>query len=654
MQQETTVKIIPLPDDANLLMSAGGRPFLMKLPVAVFVISGPSFSIELANERAQSLLGKHARELVNKSFRDLLPTEEQQSIGDILLYVFASGREAACNDVPVYVSKEIRYFHLNFQPVKNDKDLVESVMIVAVDVTANKREKEELARHAQRYRSLIEAGKSVIWVTDAMGAYITPQHSWEAYTGQPFEQHKGFGWIEMIHPDDRERIGRQWQVSLEHKSVHNCWGQMWSKAHNGYRHFTARAVPILDEEGNVKEWIGMDIDIHDQKMAEMALVKSEQTFRELADAIPQMIWTITPGGIISYGNKKWTEYQGPDTINTPLVWEDILYAGDAVKVKELWDTMIPAGQGFTAECRFLHPGGEACWHLLRIAPVKSPSGDITAWLGAATDIHRQKTFAEELERKVQDRTRSLQEVNRKLEDSNHELEQFAYIASHDLQEPLRKIKAFGDILKGRYHDLLGDNGADMIDRMQSASYRMKVFIDNLLTYSRVSANAKPHEPVNLNELLREVTFDLETLITEKKGRVEVSELPVVTGDRLQLGQLFQNLLSNAIKFNKPGEPPRVVITGKVVRGNECAVIFPPQDASKQFLYIEVQDNGIGFEPEYAEKIFQIFQRLHSRSEYEGTGIGLSIVKKVIENHKGYITAESVYGQGALFRILLPL
>jgi two-component system, LuxR family, sensor kinase FixL len=248
---------------------------------------------------------------------------------------------------------------------------------------------------------------------------------------------------------------------------------------------------------------------------------------------------------------------------------------------------------------------------------------------------------------VTQRKRAEQTLNQqadRLSRSNQELEQFAYVASHDLQEPLRKIQAFGDRLKTKCGAALGDDGADYLTRMQNAAARMQVLIQDLLSLSRVASHAKPFAPVDLADVARVVISDLEVRITERNGRVEAGRLPVVFGDRGQLAQLLQNLIGNGLKFQKPGETPLVKVDAESVAlpGGLGAV-----------WNITVEDNGIGFDEKYSERIFQIFQRLHGRSEYEGTGIGLAICRKIVERHGGTIAAFSSPGAGAKFVITLP-
>ncbi|MBD2328123.1 ATP-binding protein [Alkalinema sp. FACHB-956] len=233
----------------------------------------------------------------------------------------------------------------------------------------------------------------------------------------------------------------------------------------------------------------------------------------------------------------------------------------------------------------------------------------------------------------------LRDLTERLERSNKELESFAYVSSHDLQEPLRKIQAFGDRLKSRAGDLLDEKSQDYLQRMLSAANRAQILIDNLLTFSRITTKIQPFTAVNLREVIDGVLSDLEIRIETVGGTVEVGELPVIEADAQQMRQLFQNLLGNALKFCREGVPPVVTITATV-------------ESNK--VKIAVADNGIGFEEKYRDRIFEVFQRLHGRSEYEGTGIGLSICRKIVERHGGKIVPYSQPGAGATFVMTLPL
>jgi PAS domain S-box-containing protein len=249
------------------------------------------------------------------------------------------------------------------------------------------------------------------------------------------------------------------------------------------------------------------------------------------------------------------------------------------------------------------------------------------------DITERKRAAATLSQKMAELSRS-----------NDELEQFAFVASHDLQEPLRKIQAFGDRLKTKCMGLLPPETLDYLDRMQGASARMRTLIDDLLTFSRVLRNSQPFAPVDLAQVAREALGDLEVRIERSGGRVEVGELPCIEADATQMRQLLLNLIGNALKFQPPGGHPVVKVAARTIASI----------AGEQYCELTVQDNGIGFDEQYSEKIFAVFQRLHGRGEYEGTGVGLAICRRITDRHQGAITAKSQLGKGATFTIRLPV
>jgi signal transduction histidine kinase len=241
-----------------------------------------------------------------------------------------------------------------------------------------------------------------------------------------------------------------------------------------------------------------------------------------------------------------------------------------------------------------------------------------------------------------------------LKRSNNNLEEFAHAASHDLKEPVRKIQFFTERLKTKIGDRLNEEELDVLSRMEKATERMRLLIDDLLQYSLVNQRHSEIEEIDLNRKLSLVLEDLEVQIQEKQAKVNVSQLPVVKGYRRQLQQMFQNLVSNALKYSKPGEVPVITITSRQVSGVDSGLNVPSGLWNNQFHLIEVTDNGIGFDQQDAERIFNMFTRLHGKYEYAGTGVGLSIVKKVVENHNGYIRASSTPGKGSTFSILLPV
>lgn len=253
--------------------------------------------------------------------------------------------------------------------------------------------------------------------------------------------------------------------------------------------------------------------------------------------------------------------------------------------------------------------------------------------------------------KLKEHDRLLEQKIEELNKSNLELEEFAYVASHDMQEPLRKISTFGQRLKTQFSDVLNEDGTMYLSRMMNASENMRNLIDNLLEFSKVSRNKQAYEQVNLSDLLKTTIDDLDMKIDETGAVVEVEDLPVIEAIASQVRQLFFNLLHNAIKFRKKDSGLKINVTQHTLTAQEKTDFKLP--VQKEYLLLKIADNGIGFEQQYAERIFQLFQRLEGKSEYPGTGIGLSICRKIVTNHKGLIFAESEPGKGTTFSVILP-
>lgn len=283
---------------------------------------------------------------------------------------------------------------------------------------------------------------------------------------------------------------------------------------------------------------------------------------------------------------------------------------------------------------------------LSMCILKDENGEEAGIVCVGKDITEIVKAREEIERS-----------NERLRRSNRELQDFAYVASHDLQEPLRKVQAFGDRLERKFADQLNDEGRDYIYRMRSAASRMQNLINDLLTFSRVSSKVQPFQPVDLQKIAEEVVSDLEIRIEQTGARVEIRDLPKIDADALQMRQLFQNLIGNALKFHRPDEPPVIKVYTKnysLTGGSFYIAGEQVHTGGDNICEIVVEDNGIGFDEKYLDRIFTVFQRLHSRSEYEGSGVGLAVCRKIVERHGGEITASSVPGQGASFFIKLPV
>lgn len=362
--------------------------------------------------------------------------------------------------------------------------------------------------------------------------------------------------------------------------------------------------------------------------AEAALRESETRFRTMANGTPVIIWVTDASGRIEFINQAYCDYFG---VNLEQVqskgWEPLVHP-DTIDYIDLFGESMRKKLPFRAETRTLRKDGQWRWITSHAQPRFSESGEFLGMAGSSMDINDHKQAEE-----------NLQHYTRELELTNNALRDFTFFASHDLQEPLRKVKAFGQILKNRSKKELGDEGKDTVDRMTSAVERMSAMLQGLLIYTRLSSHAEPFVLVDLQKVVAEVLLDLEVRIHQTRGNIEIGELPAVIGDPFQLRLLFQNLIGNALKYHQPGLLPLVSITGQANGGKQVE--------------IRVKDNGIGFDMAEADRLFEPFRRLHSQSEYEGTGMGLAICMKIVKRHGGKITASSVPGQGSTFRVYLP-
>lgn len=408
-----------------------------------------------------------------------------------------------------------------------------------------------------------------------------------------------------------------------------------------------------------------DIKRKNSQLQELAerLSQSEQQYKQVTNSLPLLIFSMTSTGKLTYVNQGFTNFLGKsiDELNEES-WLRHFHDDDYDTVMRIWADSVAAGLPFKGEWRLLNSlTGSYVWHLVSASPLRNANQEVIHWTGFLADINVQKGIEQTLRdnEELRQNKSQLETSQQQLADdigelsrSNIELSQFAYVASHDLQEPLRKIQAFSSMLTEQYGPALDSNAQDIIRRMQMATGRMQELIRGLLAYSRLNTEKHSFQAVSLSALVAEVQGDLETAIRDRNAQMQISPLPVIQGNTLQLRQLFQNLLSNALKFTPSDRAPVVRVNTRTVPANQLPI--PNTGKLTSYLEVSVVDNGIGFDDKYVDRIFNLFQRLHGRTEYAGTGIGLAICKKVVDNHGGYLTARSQPGKGATFLVYLPM
>ncbi|MBD0366107.1 MAG: PAS domain S-box protein [Flavisolibacter sp.] len=540
---------------------------------------------------------------------------------------------------------------------------------ITQDITKQKNDEEKIKTNEHRYRQIFEGTPVSIWEKDLSRVYaelqkikqehqdvktFLNQHPNEVYRLMSMVKIKNTNEasLKMFDADHKEELLKDISVLFTEETIPVFIEEMVAMANkeesfeSEYILQTLKARKInclvktkLPQNEDYSCVLVSRFDITDRKRAEEAIKQREEELRTLANSIQNLAWMADGEGWIYWYNQRWYEYTGttqeemqgwgwqkvhhPDHIDNVLT-----FVKDAWKKDEPWELTFPLRS----------KSGEYRWFLTRANPVKNAEGKVYRWIGTNTDIDDQKTIEEKLEKLVSERTKELQH-------SNEDLQQFAHVASHDLKEPVRKIMTFSNRLNYEFGNLIPEKGKLYLDRLENAAGRIYQMIDSILLYSSLDATKHQKERIDLTETFNEIISDLEVFISEKNAEITYGKLPVIEGFPILIYQLFYNLLNNALKFSKPNEKPLIEVFCEIV---DC------RESNCKYARIILKDNGIGFNQNEAEIIFKTFTRLHSKDNYEGTGLGLALCRKIVERHRGSISAEGIAGQGATFTITLPI
>ena len=475
--------------------------------------------------------------------------------------------------------------------------------------------------------------------------------------------------LASLHPDDVDIRNQAYAEAADNGELRYEARFIWNDSSVHWVRVLGRY--LYDSMGKAISLSGIVMDITDRIESEQRLKVNEEHLRTLIEQAPvATALFVGKDMVIDIPNEAMLKVwgKGRSVIGKPL--RDALPELEGQPFLAILDRIYKTGEAHSeqgARADLVVDGRlQTFYYDYTYKPLKNSRGEVYAILDMAVDVteqvisrqeleqseERYRQLASELERRVGQRTDELHQANIELVNSNNNLQQFAYAASHDMQEPLRKIQSFGSRLLSTYSEKLDDNGKYMLNRIQDASKRMSAMIDDLLAYSRLTTREGEFNEVRLGEIVHSVLADLEISIQEQKTDIVVEDLPVVWGNGSQLAQLMQNLISNAIKYRLPDQQSIVRLSYRAVDEAEKATL-PKLLPDHPYIRLEVIDNGIGFDEIYLDRIFQMFQRLHGRSEFSGSGIGLALCKKVVQNHHGYITAQSQPGKGATFIVYLP-
>jgi PAS domain S-box-containing protein len=562
-----------------------------------------------------------------------------------------AGERAFCQ-ISISTGKGIQYLDASLSPDFDDQNKVKGFVFHGVDVTEQSRTERDLKDYFEN------ASIGLHWV-DADGIIVWANPAELRMLGYSENEYIGHH-ISEFHAD-KDVIGEILNRLSNKKAITNYDAHLLCKD-GSIRHVTINSS-VLWEGNRFVHTRCFTVDVTEKKLAAEAVKESEERFRMMANLVPLTIWTTDTGGYCNFLSVRWKEATGqPVEQGLGEGWIGFIHPEDRENIRNSWTRSLSAKRPFEARFRLLNAEGGYSVNYANSALRYDASGEFAGYIAIFQDVSSDELIKSSLEKIVLDRTedlrkrnadlktaeKALQEKNKELEEINNQLSSFAHIASHDLQEPLRKIQAFSNRLFEMEGDKISEKGKELYRRIQHSSGQMKNLIQDLLTYSQSSGNEEKLERVDLDALFAEVVSELEIKIGERKAVIKNLGLPSLNIVRFQFHQLFLNLLTNAIKFTVEGIVPEVIVSSDLVSGVQGS-----SDARKMYHHITVKDNGIGFEPGQAEKIFEMFYRLHGRSEYEGTGLGLAICKKIVENHKGIIRAESRVNEGATFHIYLP-
>jgi PAS domain S-box-containing protein len=430
------------------------------------------------------------------------------------------------------------------------------------------------------------------------------------------------------------------------------------------RHVLPNPRPLFDSSGKLSGAVNMLIDVTDLTDIRISLKRSEELrkrneelrrsedryHRMIAEVEDYVIILLDVDGNIQNWNKGAENIKGYSAEEAVGKNFRMFYTPEDLE-RKVPDYMIRTarenGKAHNEGWR-LRKDGSKFWGYVVITALHDDENRVVGFSKVTRDLTERKLAEENL----RSNAHQMQIKNKELEAKNQELASFAYVSSHDLQEPLRKIQTFASRILEMEDNKLSEKGRDYFMRMQNAALRMQTLIEDLLAYSRTNTSEQKFEKTDFNKILEEVQHELKETIDGKKAVIEAEPLPTLQAIRFQITQLFTNIISNSLKFSRPDVTPHLSITVKKITG--ALIQHPHTDPNKTYYQICFADNGIGFDPEHRHKIFEVFQRLHGRSEYTGTGIGLAICKKIVDNHDGLITADSIPDQGASFYIYLPV
>lgn len=659
-------------EDRIRLMEQAHNLF-MQAPLAIAILTGENFVVELANEPIMRVWGKGA-DVTGKPILEVLPEIESQGFVDLMKGVVTTGEPFHAYEMPVNLlrngKEEVVYFNFVYQPyyVRGTTAPI-GIIIFANEVTEQVLSRKKVEKGEQRIRSIVESAPFPIgvYVGKEMRIELANQTIIDIYGKGPDVIGKRYS--EVLPELDNQEIFQQLDAVFTSGIAYHAKNQRVDLAHEGTLqtfYFNYSFTPLFDERGNVYGVMNTAADVTDLALAKQEVEKSKENLRNMILQAPVAMCIFKgPEYVVDIANERMIEIWGktPGEVMNKPIFEGLPEVKEQ-GLEKLLGNVYTTGETFNAfEMPVKLPRAgkvETTYINFVYEPFYEVEGKISGVIAVAVEVTEQVLARRKIEEVVAQRTKELAEANAALlrsnvdlKRSNVNLEEFAYAASHDLKEPIRKIHFFSDRLKVSLSERMTEVEKQSFEKMETAAKRMSSLIDDLLSYSQVSLRPGAFEEVDMNQVIEQVLVDLDLEIEQKSAVVQVEKLCVVQGHHRQLQQAFQNLIANAVKYSKPDVPPVIRISCELKKGIQLHLSLSLEEREKDFWAISVADNGIGFEQRDAERIFNVFTRLHGNVEYRGTGVGLSIVRKVTENHHGYVTAESSPEKGSVFTVYLP-
>ena len=503
---------------------------------------------------------------------------------------------------------------------------------------------------------MAESTEVLIATSDETSKDVYFNSSWTEFTGRSMKELINFGWSDLIHAEEREKFLKIYSSAHLQKRAWAGEFRMVNKE-GEYRWLLAKGSVRLRADGSFAGYISSGLDITERKKSENAIWEKEQNLRNTILQAPVAMCIFKgPNHVVDLANKHMFELWGKpadQVLNKPIF--EALPEAKEQGFEELLNGVYNSGNTYSAQgvvARLPRNSRiETVYVNFVYEAYRETDGSISGILAIAVDVTEQVTARQTIEEVVLDRTLALEHANVDLKKSNEELAQFAYIASHDLQEPIRKISIFSELLINHLKQKVDDQLMNYLEKISDSSGRMISLIKDVLNYSQLIKENEIFEEVDLNKILENVLLDYDLLIEQKGASVHVESLQSIEANPIQMSQLFGNIIGNALKFSRSDLKPIITISTNIISEEERDELGLRKDL--EFINIRFADNGIGFKNDYTDQIFGIFRRLHRRSEYEGTGIGLALCKKICLNHQGTIHATGSSEKGAVFNAIFP-